>query len=160
MFYNCFQFTPKVACPLDTTAFKCATMFYLCKNTHFYTVPYRYILFLYIIYLAMLHHDHSFFLACSCWLWILNCINVGQNEVLPSTSLYRCCSECGEICYRYIRGVQQRMGPHIYIDIVRLHGIWSCSYMSSIWNPLTFIAMYLILWLGGHLLWSVWALKP
>ena len=68
------------------------------------------------------------------------------------------CSECGEICYRYIRGVQQRMAPHIYVDALQCSEINCMAFgdavMSSIKNPLTFIAMYLVLWLGGHLLWS------
>lgn len=56
------------------------------------------------------------------------------------------------------------MAPHIYIDALHFSEIDCMAFgdtvMSSIKNPLTFIAMYLVLWLGEHLLWSVWALKP
>ena len=55
------------------------------------------------------------------------------------------------------------MAPHIYIDALHCSEIDCMAFgpavMSSIKNPLTLIAVYLVLWLGGHLLWSVLGLE-
>lgn len=68
------------------------------------------------------------------------------------------CSECGEICYRYIRGVQQRMAPHIYVDALQCSEINCMAFghavMSSIKKSSHTHSNVLGSVAGGHLLWS------
>ena len=77
MFYNCFQFTPKVACPLDTTELLNVQLCFTYAKTHIFIqfptdISYFCILYIWLCYIMIIVFFSMFMLTVNsklykCW---------------------------------------------------------------------------------------------